>query len=143
MPLVLNKIPKFIDSDYDPIPHTDPKWLPKEIKKEYKSITAKARQATRLGCEIREPAKFDPSTYKGRVRGNYAKYLIACCKSDKTAKKKYEGKLLTAGQADINKFSMKMRYRHYYLELYTYRFQRILIKHQYNGVFPKPKKTIK
>ena len=50
MALNLSKIPKFLDSDYVPIPHTDPNWLPKSIRNEYKVITANARQATRLGC---------------------------------------------------------------------------------------------
>ena len=36
MALNLSKIPKFLDSDYVPIPHTDPNWLPKSIRNEYK-----------------------------------------------------------------------------------------------------------
>ena len=76
MALNLSKIPKFLDSDYVPIPHTDPNWLPKSIRNEYKGITANARQATRLGCELNEPTKFDSSSFKGRTRGNIAKYII-------------------------------------------------------------------
>ena len=88
MVLNLSKIPKFLDSDYVPISHTDHKWLPKSIRNEYKGITANARQATRLGCELSEPSEFDPSTFKGRTRGNLAKYLIdACAFSITTAKK--------------------------------------------------------
>ena len=54
MPLNISEIPKFLDSDYLPIPHTDPKWLPKSIRNDYRGITANARQATRLGCELKK-----------------------------------------------------------------------------------------
>ena len=59
---------KLIDSDFIPIPHTDPNWLPKSIKKDFRGITANARQATRLGCELREPSKFDSS-----------QFIVFCC----------------------------------------------------------------
>ena len=138
----LSKIPKFLDSDYVPIPHTDPNWLPNSIRKEYRGITANARQATRLGCELNEPTKFDPSSFKGRTRGNIAKYLIECfANPDVDVKKKYEGKLLSAGQADLNKIYLKMRYRAYKRDLWIYRFQQLQIKYEYNGVFPRPTKT--
>ena len=142
MALNLSKIPKFLDSDYVPIPHTDPNWLPKSIRNEYKGITANARQATRLGCELNEPTKFDPSSFKGRTRGNIAKYLIECfANPDVDVKKKYKDKLLSAGQADLNKIYLKMRYRAYYRDLYIYKFQQLQIKHEYNGVFPRSIKT--
>ncbi len=142
MVLNLSKIPKFIDSDYVPIPHTDPKWLPKSIRNEYKVITANARQATRLGCELSEPSKFDSSKFKGRTRGNLAKYIIdACAFSITTAKRKYKKKLLSAGQADLNKIYMKMAYTGYFRDLYIYRFQQLQVKYEYNGVFPRPIKT--
>ena len=142
MALNLSKIPKFLDSDYVPIPHADPNWLPKSIRNEYKGITANARQATRLGCELNEPTKFDSSSFKGRTRGNIAKYIIdAFATSVKSAKKKYKDKLLSAGQADLNKIYLKMRYRAYYRDLYIYKFQQLQIKHEYNGVFPRSIKT--
>tara|TARA_B100001057_G_scaffold98582_1_gene95329 strand:- start:177 stop:614 length:438 start_codon:yes stop_codon:yes gene_type:complete len=142
MVLNLSKIPKLLDSDYVPIPHTDPKWLPKSIRNEYKGITANARQATRLGCKLSEPSEFDTSTFKGRTRGNIAKYLIdAFATSVTSAKKKYKDKLLSAGQADLNKIYLKMRYRAYYRDLYIYKFQQLQIKYEYNGVFPRPIKT--
>ena len=142
MALNLSEIPKFLDSDYVPIPHTDPNWLPNSIRKEYRGITANARQATRLGCELNEPTKFDPSSFKGRTRGNIAKYIIdAFATSVTSAKKKYKDKLLSAGQADLNKIYLKMRYRAYYRDLYIYKFQQLQIKHEYNGVFPRSIKT--
>ena len=91
MVLNLSKIPKFLDSDYVPISHTDHKWLPKSIRNEYKGITANARQATHLGCELNEPTKFDSSSFKWRTRGNIAKSIIdAFATSVKSAKKKYK-----------------------------------------------------
>ena len=142
MPLNISEIPKFLDSDYLPIPHTDPKWLPKSIRNDYRGITANARQATRLGCELNEPTKFDPSSFKGRTRGNLAKYLIeACASSISTAKRKYKKKLLSAGQADFNKIYLKMSYRAYYRDLYIYKFQQLQIKYEYNGIFPRSIKT--
>ena len=142
MPLNISEIPKFLDSDFFPIPHTDPHWLPKKIRSEFRSITANARQATRLGCELNEPTKFDPSSFKGRTRGNIAKYLIECfANPDVDVKKKYKDKLLSAGQADLNKIYLKMRYRAYTRDLWIYRFQQLQIKYEYNGVFPRSIKT--
>ncbi len=142
MPLKISEIPKFLDSDFFPIPHTDPHRLPKKIRSEFRSITANARQATRLGCELNEPTKFDTSSFKGRTRGNLAKYIIdALSTSVTSAKKKYKDKLLSAGQADLNRIYLKMSYRAYTRDLWIYRFQQLQIKYEYNGVFPRSIKT--
>jgi len=133
---------KLIDSDFIPIPHTDPNRLPKEIKNDFRGITANARQATRLGCELREPSKFDSSRFKGKTRGNIAKYIInAFAESVKSAKKKYKDALVSASEADFNKIYIQMRYRAYTRDLWIYRFQQLQIKYEYNGVFPRPTKT--
>ena len=133
---------KLIDSDFIPIPHTDPSRLPKNIKNDFRGITANARQATRLGCELQEPSKVDVSTYKGRTRGNIASYLIkAFSESVRSAKKKYKGSLVSAGEADLNRVFIKMRYRAYNRDLWIYKFQQLQIKYEYNGVFPRPTKT--
>tara|TARA_B100000989_G_scaffold75443_1_gene53372 strand:+ start:270 stop:698 length:429 start_codon:yes stop_codon:yes gene_type:complete len=133
---------KLLDSDFIPIPHTDPNRLPKNIRNEFRGITANARQATRLGCELPEPTKVDVSTYKRRTRGNIASYLIkAFSESVKSAKKKYGDALVSAGEADINRVFIKMRYRAYKRDLWIYKFQQLLIKYEYNGVFPRPTKT--
>ena len=42
---------KYIDSDYDPIPHTNHIWLPKDFN-DRKYLTAYVRKSTRKGILI-------------------------------------------------------------------------------------------
>ena len=91
---------------------------------------------------MREPSKFDSSQFKGKTRGNIAKYIInAFAESVKSAKKKYKDALVSASEADFNKIYIQMRYRAYTRDLWIYRFQQLQIKYEYNGVFPRPTKT--
>ena len=143
---------KYLDSDYDPIPHTKHIWLPKDFN-DRKYLTAYVRKSTRKGIRLFRQGtlsleeiyngdikpknikkSLDFSDLKGKVRPNFMKVLSISKGSLVHKNKKIE--LVTETEASLNKMAIKSRKSVFKLNHYAWLFQQALVKHEFNGELP-------
>ena len=143
---------RYIDSDYDPIPHTKHIWLPKDFN-DRKYLTAYVRKSTRKGILISKDGtlsleeiykgdikpknikkSLDFSDLKGKVRPNLYKFISASQGSLFRKPKKVE--LVTDTDAMLSKMAIRSRKTSFKLNHYGWLFQQALVKHEFNGELP-------
>ena len=148
---------KYIDSDYDPIPHTNHIWLPKDFN-DRNYLTAYVRKCTRRGIRITKEGtlsleeiykgdikpknikkSLDFSDLKGKVRPNFSKVITASQGSLFRKPKKVE--LVTETDAVLSKMTIRSRKTSFKLNHYAWLFQQALVKQEFNGELPSFRPT--
>ena len=144
---------KYLDSDYDPIPHTKHIWLPKDFN-DRKYLTAYVRKSTRKGIRLFRQGtlsleeiysgdikprnikkQLDFSDMKGKVKGNFDKFYSTHFYNgllDKDKKCDY----VSNSEAEFNRKAIEGRKTSFKLNHYAWLFQQALVKHEFNGELP-------
>ena len=144
---------QYIDSDYDPIPHTKHIWLPKDFN-DRKYLTAYVRKSTRKGILItkdgtlsleeiyngdikprRIKKQLDFSDMKGKVKGNFDKFYSTHFYNGLLEREK-KCEYVSDSMAKLNRELIESRKTTFKLNHYAWLFQQALVKHEFNGELP-------